>query len=30
VSADDLWQRAQGVRVWSVMKPYVDATVTRE
>ncbi len=30
VSTDELWQRAQRARVWSVMKPYVDATVDRE
>lgn len=30
VSADELWQRAQGARAWSVMKPYVNATVSRE
>jgi predicted transcriptional regulator of viral defense system len=30
VSVDDLWQRAKVARVWSVMKPYVDASVARE
>jgi predicted transcriptional regulator of viral defense system len=30
VSADELWHRAQGARVWSVMKPYVDATMAHE
>ena len=29
VNADDLWQSAQGARVWSIMKPYVDASVAR-
>ena len=29
VTPDELWERARAGRVWSVMKPYLDATVSR-
>ena len=29
VTPDDLWERARAARVWSVMKPYLDATISR-
>jgi predicted transcriptional regulator of viral defense system len=29
VTPDELWERARAARVWSVMKPYLDATIAR-
>jgi hypothetical protein len=29
VTPDELWERARAGRVWSVMKPYLDATIAR-
>ena len=30
VTPDELWERARAGRVWSVMKPCLDATISRD